>query len=307
MAENKPQNGGQTAKKVLGIVGFVLAIMFFIVCLFGLILSISSKKDKDGAATLFGYQMRIVLTSSMEASEETDVSAYKIKSIKAGSMVFIKTVPTEEEDAEKFYSELNVGDVLTFVYRYDTAYTITHRIVDIITPAQRNMSILSPEYDEFILENPEYVTYIDGQDGYVIFLDGDNKNGTRYEGDVHSNSTAGQQIIDTADSPEESLYKHVIGKVFGVSYVVGVVVGALKTPLGIGLIIILPCLIIIVYELIRIAGAVNEDKRRKDKEIQEKQSDEIADLKRQIAELEKKADKTNSGVAEKPDSETTEE
>ena len=306
MADNQPQNGGQTAKKILGIVGFVLAIMFFIVCLFGLILSISSKKDKDGTATLFGYQMRIVLTSSMEASEETDVSAYSVKSIKAGSMVFIKTVPADDEDEEKFYSELKVGDVLTFVYKYDTAYTITHRVVNIITPAQRQMSILSPEYAEFILENPEYVTYIDGQDGYFIFLDGDNKNGTRFEGDKHKESTAGQQVIDTAASPEESLYRHVIGKVFGVSYVVGILVGALKTPLGIGLIIILPCLIIIVYELIRIAGAINEDKRRKDKEIQEKQSDEIADLKRQIAELEKNAEKTDSDVAVKTETEKPE-
>ncbi|MFR6640980.1 MAG: hypothetical protein ACLUSP_06365 [Christensenellales bacterium] len=39
----------------------------------------SVQKDGEGAATIFGYQLRFVETGSMEKSEYTDVSGYKIK------------------------------------------------------------------------------------------------------------------------------------------------------------------------------------------------------------------------------------
>ena len=68
--------------------------IFLALCIAAVILTVFSKKDSDGASEIFGYQMRLVVTDSMGASEHTDVSNYKIKSIPVNSMVFIKLMLT---------------------------------------------------------------------------------------------------------------------------------------------------------------------------------------------------------------------
>ncbi|MBG0762707.1 hypothetical protein IY230_03655, partial [Acholeplasma laidlawii] len=45
------------------------------------------KKNSDDAATVFGYQFRIVQSASMENHESVDTSNYKIKDIKVKSVV----------------------------------------------------------------------------------------------------------------------------------------------------------------------------------------------------------------------------
>ena len=67
----------------------------------------------DGAVNFFGYEMRTVLSDSMEKCDETDVSGFEIKDIPVKSLVFTETVPTGEA-AEEWYANLKVGDVLTF-------------------------------------------------------------------------------------------------------------------------------------------------------------------------------------------------
>jgi hypothetical protein len=59
----------------------------------------------------------------------------------------------------------------------------------------------------------------------------------------------------------------------------------MKQPLGIVLLIIIPSVIIIVLEVIRIMRVLGEEKAQKDKEEKEKQSSEIEELKKQLAEL----------------------
>ena len=124
-----------TIKKVLKIVGNVFLYFFIAVALFGVVVSISAKKSSDGTATVFGYQMRLVVSGSMEKCDLTDVSKYKIKDIPRKSMVFIKTVPETDAAAEKWYSELKKGDVLTIRYSDEQGKAvsdmpvITHRIV----------------------------------------------------------------------------------------------------------------------------------------------------------------------------------
>ncbi|MBR5140666.1 MAG: S26 family signal peptidase, partial [Clostridia bacterium] len=137
-----------TIKKIVKIAANILLYLFIAVCIFSVILTISSKKDIDGTATIFGTQMRSVLTSSMEKCDATDVSGFEIKDIPAGSMIFVDVVPEDPEKAQEWYADLKVGDVLTFKYVYVRQETITHRIVD-IQPNQ------------------------DG--GYTINLEGDNK------------------------------------------------------------------------------------------------------------------------------------
>lgn len=238
--------------KVLNVCANVLVYTFFALSLVLLTMSILSKKNSDGAVNIFGYQSRIVISESMEKHEDTydQIKGYKIKDLPIKTMVIIQTVPSNEEEAKKFYEEIEVGDVLTFKYVYDTRQeTITHRVIE----KEKN----------------------ENNDGYTLTLQGDNK-GTM--------SQAGKQYIDTSD--EESL-NYVIGKVVGQSYPVGLLITALKSPAGIVLMIIVPCSILIVIEIIKIVNYFNNIKREKHQQEVDKQKDEIEELKRKLEELTK--------------------
>ncbi|MBQ8322830.1 MAG: hypothetical protein IJX91_02570 [Clostridia bacterium] len=211
-----------------------------------LIFAITTKKDPDGAATIFGKQLRIVRSDSMAENAETDVSDYEIGSLPVKSVLFIDVVPEDKAEADAWYAELKVGDVLTFRYVYGTQVTITHRIIA-IAPNETG--------------------------GYDISLTGDNFAG-EYGGMT--------QKIDTSD---EASLNYVIGKVTGHSYTLGVVIYALRTPVGITCIVIVPCLIVIAMEIVRIVGAFRSEKTEKVKEESAKQQNEIEELKRQLAML----------------------
>ena len=109
----------------------VLLYIFLAICIFSVVVTVLSKRDSDGAAEVFGYQMRVVTSDSMAESEFTDVSGFKIKDIPIRSMVFVKVMPDDPAEADEFYRSLKVGDVLTFRYVYTTQVTITHRITNI--------------------------------------------------------------------------------------------------------------------------------------------------------------------------------
>lgn len=235
-------------KKIGKITLDVMLYVFIALCILSVIMTITSKKDKDGTAEIFGLQMRIVTSDSMDKSEETDVSKYKIKSIPIRSMIFIEKVPENEEEAEKWYRSLKEGDVLTFRYVYTEQVTITHRITKI--------------------EEKE-------TGGFIIELAGDNKN---------SDSNQLYQKIDTSD---EISTNYVIGKVTGKSYLIGFIISLIKTPIGMVLIIMVPCLIIIVMEVLKIVGVLNAEKKQQHIEEQKKKEEEIEKLRRRLAELEK--------------------
>ena len=237
----------QVAKKVGKIAVNILIYIFIAVSLFSVTLTIFSKKDADGAATIFGIQMRSVLSASMEKCDQTDVSKYKIKDIPTGSLVFIETVPEDPEEAEQWYADLEIGDVLTFKYVYVKQETITHRVTG-------------------IRANPG--------GGYTIRLDGDNKN---------SNAETLTQTIDTS---EPNSPNYIIGKVKGQSYLLGQLIRALKSPTGLVFIVIVPALIIVMLEIIKIAKILGADKQNKDKEELERQKNELEILKRRLEELE---------------------
>ena len=237
------------AKKVRNILANIVVCAFLAVCIFMLIITFASKKDEDGVAEVFGYQMRIVTSDSMKRCELTDVSDYRIKAVPTRSLVFIKVMPEDSKEADEWYRSLKVGDVLTFRYVYTTQKTITHRIVSI------------EEKDT---------------GGFIIELAGDNKN-----------SKDGQlkQVIDTSVpfSPN-----YVIGQVQGQSRVIGFVLSILKTQWGIIFAIILPCMIIIVLEVARIAKVLSADKKKREQEENDKKDSEIAALRQKLAELEQK-------------------
>lgn len=254
-----PKSGVTIAKKVANIVLDVVVVIVLLLALFTMIVTVNAKKSKDGTATIFGYQLRFVQSGSMEKCAYTDVSKYKVKSIKVKSCVFIKTAPTDVEKIKEWYKTLKVGDVLTFQYNKNDgsaapedyegdSMVITHRVIKIEKKENGN--------------------------GYIITLKGDNKSG--------KDSEPAEQVIDTEyDTPAETTY--IIGKVTGQSYLLGLCVYVLKKPVGIVCVVIVPCLLMIVIQIFRIANVLGEDKKNKRKEEQAHKDDEIEELKRQLA------------------------
>ena len=191
MAFNKREDDeesiiGRFWNSILSGISFILISVSII----AILISISSPRGEDGASQIFGHELRIVQSDSMQEHSDTDVSAYKIGSFKKNTMVALELVPEDDAEALKWYSNVAVGDVLTVRYAYDRQVTITHRVTSI-------------ELND------------DGT-GYIIGLQGDNLN-----------SDSGQltQVIDTAN---ENTPNFVIGKVIWKSYPLGFVVGGLQ-------------------------------------------------------------------------------
>ena len=263
-------------KKIFKIASNVLLYGFIALCAVLVIASLIMKRNTDDALTLFGYQARIVQSDSMEKSELTDVSDYKIKSIPVKSLVFIETVPEDEAAAEKWFAELKVGDVLTFRYVYNGQVTITHRIVHIEEKSTG---------------------------GRILTLEGDNKN---------ASTDLMQQTIDTSEHFDLTNYNYTIGKVTGQSFLLGLLVYAINTPVGMFCIVVVPCVIIIIMEIIRIVNVFSEDKQKKATEEKAKKDEEIELLKKQLAALQAsvetmQSEETSTETQEDPPSAPIEE
>ena len=256
-----------SVKKVFNVIGNVVLYIFLAVCIFSVLLTLLSRRDSDGAAEVFGYQMRVVVSDSMSKSEFTDVSAYDIKDIPIRSMIFVKVRPKDPVELDKWYASIEEGDVLTFRYVYTTQVTITHRV-------------------KSIEEKPT--------GGFIIQLEGDNK--TSEDGQL-------VQVIDTS-IPNNTNY--VIGKVVGQAKLFGTVMSFLMQPLGIVLLIIVPCAVIIIMEIVKIARAMTADRRKREQEEKEQRENELEELRRKLAELEKERVPVNNTPSE-PQKETTDE
>lgn len=253
-------------KKIGNIALNVLLYIFLAVCIFSVLITVLSKRDSDGAAEIFGYQLRVVTSESMAKCELTDVSAYEIKDIPLRSMVFVSVMPEDPAKADEWYRSLSKGDVLTFRYVLRTTQvTITHRITN-------------------ITEKPT--------GGFVIELAGDNKN-----------SEDGQltQVIDTS-IPNNTNY--VIGKVTGQAYLLGVIMSFLMQPIGIILLIIVPCFIIILLEILKIVRVLGADKKKREQEEKEKKENELEELRRKLAELEREKAEKDSPITAESSTET---
>ena len=245
-------------KKIVNVLSNIILGIFLVICVFSVIITLLSKKDSDGTAEIFGYQLRIITSESMAECPNTDVSNFEIKSIPLRSLIFVETVPDDREEAKKWYSELNVGDVLTFKYVYTTQVTITHRIISI---------------DD------------NGNGGYKIILAGDNKN------------SEGGQLTQTLDTSLDEGTNYIIGKVTGQSRVVGAILSVLKTTLGIILLIMVPCVLIIGYEVSRIVRVYSDERKKKYYAEQEKKDKEIRELRDMIAKLEENQSSARSDKA----------
>ena len=234
--------------KIGNFISNVILYLFLALCILMVCVTILSKRDSDGAAEIFGYQMRVVVSDSMGACELTDVSDYDIKSIPIRSIIFVEVMPSDPTEVTEWYRSLREGDVVTFRYVYNQQITITHRITS-ITEKKTG--------------------------GFLIELAGDNKN---------SESDQLYQVIDTS-IPNNTNY--VIGKVVGSSYIFGLIMSLLMSPAGIVFIIMVPCLVIISFEVSRIVKLLTSDKKKREKEEKEQKEKELEELRRRLAELEK--------------------
>ncbi len=260
-ASKKGDKKGKSKKKtVISVVLDILLYAFFALCIFGLVVSVTAKRDPDGAVSFFGKQMRVVISPSMAACPETDVSEFEIKDIPVKSLIFIDLVPEDDAEAEAWYDTIQVGDVLTFRYVYVSQETITHRVTA-ITPKPTG--------------------------GYIIELEGDNK---------ASDANTLTQTIDTSD--KES-YNYIIGRVTGQNYPLGLLISALKSPIGIVCMVIVPAFIIMILEIIRLVGALGAKKRAAEDEANRQRDEELEALKRQLAQLqnEEPADEVGEEIA----------
>ena len=246
-------------KKISDITLSVLLCVFLAISLFSLTVTIFSRRGADGAADIFGYRILVVTSNSMAECEHTDVSQYKIKDIPVRSMVFVQGVPEDAKKAAEWYDELKVGDVLTFRYVYSKQVTITHRITS-ITPKETG--------------------------GYILELAGDNKN------------SEDGQVTQTIDTSVTNSTNYVIGKVTAKSLVLGVILTALQSPVGLVLAIIVPCFAIILLEVLKIMRMFGEEKRKKvQAEVAQKES-ELEELRRKVQELEQLTAETSDPQGE---------
>ena len=243
-------------KKIGDIAANVVMYIFLAVCILSVIMTVFGKRDADGTVEIFGHQMRIVVSDSMAKSEFTDVSDYKIKHIPINTMVFIKLVPDDPAAAEQWYrDDVQIGDVLTFRYVYTNQVTITHRVVDKVEKETG---------------------------GYLIYLEGDNKG---------SNSELLKQTIDTS-IPNSTNY--VIGKVVATNFLFGLFLSIIRKPIGAICIIILPCFIIILIEVLKIVRVLNADKKQQNQDEMAKKESELEELRRQLAALQNAQPAENS-------------
>jgi signal peptidase I len=98
-----------SAKKVLHILSNIITTLLFILLIFMVFVVISSKAS-GGEPQFLGYQLKTVLSGSMEPT------------FKTGSIIAVKPV----EDS----SELVKGDVITYLQQGGSL--VTHRIVEVI-------------------------------------------------------------------------------------------------------------------------------------------------------------------------------
>jgi signal peptidase I len=280
--EETKQKKKVSAKKIISIILDVFVYAFLVLAIVVVALTIMSKvaqkDDPNGAPNLFGYEMRYVETGSMEP-------AYPVN-----TMVFIEKAPSDNKKFnDSWCKKVKVGDVLTFYYKEaNQKVVITHRVVS-IEPNDEKMEINGLQVSK---------------GGYIIKLEGDNKGD---DGKVMTQTIYTYAHNNPMAEANDQLQGQIIGKVVGQSVVLGNIVTTLKNPLGMVLIIIVPCLAVIIIEVVRVIKVFNAEKSEKAKKKQaeqqeklDKQTSEIELLKQQLALLQQQS-MGASVVADKPE------
>lgn len=259
------------AYKIANIILDVLFVAFAVFAITAIIFRSTTSNNKNGRS-INGTQLRTVETPSMSENNHIDpetYKSYKIKTLPVNTLISIKEV--KEKNEEKFYEDLQIGDVLTFVYytkinNVQGQYVFTHRLVN----------------KETSLSNGGY--------RLVLMGDAEKPNG-------------GQQVIYTNPITPEQSYSYVIGKVTWSNHPIGEVVSFVKSRNGILFLVVLPCSLLFIYEIGKIIYLINKDKKAKkqlkmaETETQLNSSQaEIEALKAQLAALQNKEEQGKADI-----------
>ena len=259
------------AYKIANIILDVLFVAFAVFAITAIIFRSTTSNNKNGRS-INGTQLRTVQTGSMAENNHIDPETYKtyeIKTLPINTLISIKEV--KEKNEEKFYNDLKVGDVLTFVYYTDInnvkgQYVFTHRLIE------------------------KEVSSING--GFRLVLMGDAEK-----------PSGGVQVIYTNPLTAEQSYSYVIGKVTWSNHPIGEVVSFVKSRNGILFLVVLPCSLLFIYEIGKIIYLINKDKKAKkqlkmaETETQLNSSQaEIEALKAQLAALQNKEEQGKADI-----------
>ena len=275
--EKKPLDKKAKAKKIINIILDALFISFAVFAVVAIIFRSTTNNNKDGNS-INGYQLRTVETGSMAENNHIDPETYKsysIQTLPVNSLIRIQEV--KESNQEKFYEDLEVGDVVTFVYYTSIngrlgQYVYTHRLIEKTMTAS---------------------------EGYKLTLMGDAEA-----------PSGGTQVIYTDPLTAEHSLSYVIGKVVWVNHGMGEVITFLKSKTAILFLVVIPCSVLFLFEVGKIIYVLVKDKKQKDQiKANEKQAQlesnqaEIENLKAQLAALQnneqENADKVDEEVDEK--------
>ena len=111
-------------KKAWNVISAVIVAFILIAAICALGVAVGYRVQGQ-TLTVGGTQIRLVLTGSMEGEAED--------SIRTHSVIAIKTVPEDKEQADEFIRSLKEGDIITFRSSApgETGMVITHRIIDV--------------------------------------------------------------------------------------------------------------------------------------------------------------------------------
>lgn len=144
-------------KKIFKIIGNVF--FWLIVAVVGCFAAVSiTSRATNGR---FGdTQYLVVLSASMDGEKKEE---YEIKTVPVKSLIKIDLVGNNEDN---FYSNLKMGDVITFNYLSLNNETITHRIVE--EPTKDSNGVYKYVVQGDAVENDRQTLYSDGRTGEII-------------------------------------------------------------------------------------------------------------------------------------------
>lgn len=219
-----------TKKKIILEVFEWIGVVFCVLVVAFIAVFASNKPSSKSSGSIFGFETRLVVSGSMEGSDDfykNEGKDFKIKKISVGSAVFIDSIPVNDvfkDNAHKEYtdtfknyiSKISINDVLTFTPMDSPTVPITHRVINIETRA----------------------------DGKVMYTT---------HGDANE------------DGVNEKFYaENIIGKVIGSSKFVGDLYNNFFTKKwAVAIVIVTPCLAVMTFEIIKIFKIVKEDKKQK--------------------------------------------
>ena len=256
--EEEPKKKKSVLRRILSIASWVLIGLLVVADGFALYLKFSMGNE-NGGLVLFGKENRIVLTGSMNGTDEfyaTEGANYAIKRIPVHSLVTIERAPDYNNEAaiQAFANSIQVNDIITFYHQIgETKYVVTHRVIEI-------------------------------DSSHMVFTcRGDNP-----EGDG----------VVSKYSPTQTVYADggwLIGKVVSVNHALGTVIYAfVQNKIMLVFIIVVPSALMMIYEIGNIIFYFKGNKKEKiieenTKKMSEKDL-EIAKLREELEKLKKKDD-----------------